>query len=719
MTKRVKKSNYISLNAASKILNVSPETMRNWDNQGKLKASRNPVNNYRLYDLEDLQEFANNSQVSESVSMYGSLFDDGPSLKIAIKSMSKSFRDSEGGSLLDRFEEISKLLFCKMYDEEFNGGKIFSKVSRTQKDEDIYNEISMLFSRAIKKHSSVFVNGRAELSNDKKAICQVSLILKNYELKTIDDDVKGKIYEELIKNTLDKGENQQFFTPRNITQFIVELVNPQINEKICDPACGSGGFLISALEHVKNNNPLVDVLKFSENNLLGVEIDSRMVWIAQMNVILHGGCYKSIQYLKGGGSLSQTSEAIEKLPSKSIDIIITNPPFGSDYESISDLNKFELGRGKKSRRRGVLFLEKCLNLLKPGGKLAIVLEESILNNSSNDDVRRHLFGNAQIEAIISLPESAFMPYATVKTSIIIASKKMNEEKIDSDVLMCNIENVGFGPNGDPLYSDERNEKGKLKLLSDLPEALDVFREFNRTGKLRCPSEKYFVTKLTKNGSYERLDTLFHHPSKQIAQQLLKNTKYPLFRIGELVTIINRLVIPQHEMPEDIVRYIGLANISSFDGTYYVSEMLGEKIKSAVKMFEPNTVVYSKMRPELRKVIYIPIGEDIGFVSSECYVFKAKSKILPQYLALVLRSDLVFGQIIFQVTGLGRPRIGKEDLLNVKIPIPSVEKQLEIVGIFNAYETNRNGLLEKSKLLQQQAENIVRKSFEEIGTTLCR
>ncbi|MCK9424550.1 MAG: N-6 DNA methylase [Ignavibacteriaceae bacterium] len=719
MVKKAKKSNYVSLSAASKILNVTPETMRNWDKQGKLTASRNPINNYRLYDLEDLHALANESQVSESTINYSTLFDDGSSLKSAIKSMSRAFRDSEGGSLLDRFEEISKLLFCKLYDEEFNNGKGFSSIVSKNKVEVNYDQICNLFSKAIKKHPTVFVNGRAELSLDKKAICQVSLILKNYELKTINNDIKGKIYEELIKNTLDKNENQQFFTPRSIVQFIIDLINPEVNHKICDPACGSGGFLISALEYIKRNNNFINLKEFSKTNLSGIEIDSRMVWIAQMNIILHGGHYESIQYLKSGGSLSHEKEATEKLPNNSFDIIITNPPFGSDYDLESDLNKFELGKGKKSRRRGVLFVEKCLNLLKTGGKLAIVLEESILNNTSNEDVRNYIVNNSKIEAIISLPDTTFMPYATVKTSIIIASKKKSGTKVNGDILMCNIEKLGFAPNGDPIYSDERNEKGKLKLLSDFPEALETYREFIRTGKLENRSEKYFITKTRFNEKFERLDTLFHHPSKQTAQEFLTNTKYPLYRIGELVTIINKLVVPQHEMTEDIVRYIGLANINSFDGAYYISEILGEKIKSAVKMFEPNTIIYSKMRPELRKVIYVPVNEEIGFVSSECYVFKASNKILPQYLALVLRSDLVFGQIIFRVTGLGRPRIGKEDLLSVRIPVPPIEKQSEIISIFNAYETNRNALLEKSRMLQQQANSIVRKSFEEIGTTLCR
>ncbi len=718
MAKKSKKSNYVSLSAASKILSVSPETMRNWDKQGKLKAVRNPMNNYRLYDLEELQKLSDTSQVAESSFEYPTLFDDGSSFKSAIKSMSKCFRDSEGGSLLDRFEEISKLLFCKIYDEEYNNGLIFSTIDRKKSDSDIYKNIEQLFLSAIKEYPNVFVNGRAQLSNDIKAISQVSLILRNSELRKINNDIKGKIYEELIKNTLDKNENQQFFTPRHIVDLLIEIVEPKSNQSFCDPACGSGGFLISAIDFLKHNYPDLCLKNYSMHFLKGIEIDSRMVWISQMNLILHGGHNQAIKYLSGSGTLGNNELSKQNLKDNSLDIIVTNPPFGSDFDIIIDLNKFELGRGKKSRRRGVLFLEKCLRLLKDGGRIAIILEESILNNPSNEDVRNHLMLNSEIEAIISLPETTFMPYATVKTSIIIATKRSKLKGLVQNILMCNIDNVGFGPNGDPIFSNERNEFGKLKLLSDIPETILKYKEFIRTGKIEGPSEKYFISRLEMKSAGQRLDTLFHHPSKLIAQDLLQNTKYPLFKVAELVKIINKMVVPQHELADEMVRYLGLANISAFDGTYYISEILGEKIKSAVKMFEPNTVIFSKMRPELRKVIYIPSSEDSGFASSECYVFKANSRILPEYLALLLRSDLVFGQIIFQVTGLGRPRIGKEELLSVRIPVPPISKQIEILSVFNAYEANKNLLIEKSKTLQQEADRIVRKSYEEIASTLC-
>ena len=209
-------TNLVTLKDASKILDVSPETLRNWDKAGKLKASRHPVNQYRLYDLDEIQLLNPVSMIEDKQVPCLTLFDEGSSLKSAIKSMSKAFRDSQGGSMLERFEEISKLLFCKLYDEQNNKGSVFQSIHRSLTDDKIFETMSELFKNAQQDYSNVFLNSRGAFSDDMKAISQVALILQPFQLSKIQTDIKGKIYEELIKNTFDKSENQQFFTPRNI-----------------------------------------------------------------------------------------------------------------------------------------------------------------------------------------------------------------------------------------------------------------------------------------------------------------------------------------------------------------------------------------------------------------------------------------------------------------------------------------------------------------------
>jgi type I restriction enzyme M protein len=708
--------NHVTLKDASKILNVSPETLRNWDKQGKLKANRHPVNQYRLYDLDTIQALNEIPTVPQKETVAQTHSDDGTALKSAIKSMNKAFRDSQGGSLLERFDEISKLLFCKLYDEQQHQGEIFKSLNRHLTNDKMVEILSLLLKNAEKDYPNVFTNGRAVFSTDVKALAQVALILQPYQLSKMRTDIKGKIYEAFIKNTFDKNENQQFFTPRTIVDLMIAIADPQPHETLWDPACGSGGFLIAALESVQKQHPAAPLEKEGRASFVGAEVDARMAWVAQMNVILHGGHDHSIHYWNGGGSLSASKEVTAICAPNSVDLIVTNPPFGSDFDLKPDLEAFELGRGKKARRRGILFVERCIQILKPNGRLVMIVEESILNNNTNEDVRQFITKHTQIEAVISLPDTAFMPYATVKTSILVLRKKTVSAFTPREILFCNAEQMGYAPNGDPLYSDERDASGKLKLLSDLPKILLAWQQFVQNRKIDS-TEQCFVLKPSIDTLNQRLDTLFYHPAKQIAFDLLEKSKYPLYNLGELVSVLNKMVIPQFEYPDDMVRYIGLANIKPLECTYFVSEILGEKLKSAVKVFEPNTVLFSKLRPELRKVVYIPADEEMGFASSECYIFKANAKIVPQYLAILLRSDLVYGQIVFQVTGLGRPRIGKTELLSVKIPLPPMEQQQNIINMMNTCEANKQILLEKSRLLQHQAAYLVKKGFETMETTL--
>lgn len=623
-----------------------------------------------------------------------------------VKAMSKAFRDSQGGSPMDRFEEISKLLFCKLYDEEFCNNALFSKLNRNLSYDEIFSEIDALFQKAIRENPNVFINDRGKLSSDKKAVSEISLLLKDCILSGISADIKGNIYEELVKNTLDKNENQQFFTPRKIVNYIVQLIDPAAAEKICDPACGSGGFLISALNHIKNKYPDIDLENYSRNRLTGAEIDSRMVWVAQMNLILHGGSVHSVKYLSGGGSLSTEGDANRILPDNYYDIVITNPPFGSDYDNKDDLSKYVLGSNKKSRRRSILFIEKCIKILKPGGRLAVIIEESVLNSGTTEDVRRFLLDSVDIDAILSLPDSVFLPYATVKTSIIVASKKKATIPQSSPIFMCNIEDAD---------SDVFNREA---LSSGMRESIRSYHGFTRNREMESDVDgNYFLTDFKEVRENLRLDTLFHHPAKSQAAGILEKTPYPLRSLCDVVTLSNKTIKPQYDCPEEKIRYIGLANIDSYNGTYSVARIEGNKLKSSVKVFEGDSVIYSKMRPELRKVIYIPKGDEGGTVSSECYVFKALPAVLPEYLAIVLRSNLVYGQIVFQTTGLGRPRIGKKELLNVKIPLPPLAKQKQIIAAYDDNELKRKSLLEESEELHRKADRLAKKSLEDLETNL--
>jgi type I restriction-modification system DNA methylase subunit len=367
------------------------------------------------------------------------------------------------------------------------------------------------------------LNGHSLLGEDKIAIAKVSKLLCNVNLSEVETDIKGFIYEELVRNTFEKTDHQQFFTPRTVVEFMVDLVSvmTSLSEDamhICDPACGSGGFLIETLKSEKSNQKII-----------GFEIDKRMAWVAQMNVIMHGGSANTIHYLNNGGSLGSSEKLNKIIPENGFDIIITNPPFGSDFSDEATLSIYELGKGKASRRRGVLFIERCIKWLKSGsGRLAIVVDDSVLNGKTNHDTRDLIFRYCIVEAVISLPEVTFKPYASVKTSILFLRRRSNfKTEAQSSIFMAEVEEVGRKANGDPSF--RHDDKGNLVLNNELPMIINAWNSFKKEGEnsikslspkaFICPAERFYSksNKLT----VDRLDVGYHHPSRSIAERTLK------------------------------------------------------------------------------------------------------------------------------------------------------------------------------------------------------
>ena len=252
--------------------------------------------------------------------------------------------------------------------------------------------------------------------------------------------MKGLAYEEVIKNTFDKNDNQQFFTPPTIVKFMVEVMQPDLKGAICDPAAGTGGFLVEVLKSGA-----------SYSSLTALEIDERLAWVAGMNMFSHGAHDAAAYWLPEGGSLGgKTNQFFGKF-----DAIITNPPFGSDFTDTALLAKYKLGGERSSRRRGILFLERCYEFLKPGGALGFIIDEGVLNLPSTDDVRHFMTEHFDIKAIVSLPESAFMPYATVNASILFLQKKGKGKGKSFATFFAKAENIGRKGNGDDdLIYDE-------------------------------------------------------------------------------------------------------------------------------------------------------------------------------------------------------------------------------------------------------------------------
>ncbi len=235
-----------------------------------------------------------------------------------------------------------------------------------------------------------------------------------------DRDTKGDLYEYMLSKIATAGQNGQFRTPRHIIRLMVEMIAPQPRDIICDPACGTAGFLVAAGEYLREQHPEIfttDALRhhFNETLFNGFDFDSTMLRIGSMNMLLHGVENPNIRYKD---SLAEEHAGEEERYT----VVLANPPFAGslDYENTAK----DLQRIVKTKKTELLFLALFLRLLKPGGRAAVIVPDGVLFGSSNahKTLRKALVEEQKLDAVISLPGGVFKPYAGVSTAILLFTK---------------------------------------------------------------------------------------------------------------------------------------------------------------------------------------------------------------------------------------------------------------------------------------------------------
>lgn len=449
-----------------------------------------------------------------------------------LKSCHNIIRNNDKLSPEAAFDEISKILFMKIREERKNqGAKVFTKEDY-KNDRKVYEENirpNLTGDDKNLEYMQFLFRSTKEQFKDDKLFEQNEIIkirensfeqilekLQNYNLSDTQDDVKGIAFEEFLGTTF-RGELGQFFTPRTIVDFMVHILDPQEGEVICDPTCGSGGFLIKAFEYVREkierdikaakdslrhqlegddyesksedeqlkinkhidemqqklnkeldtqqkgneekNIPQSRMYALSHDCIYGTDANPRMARTSKMNMIMHGDGHGGVHHHDGLLNVNGIFE-------ERFDVILTNPPFGSRVDKslkISEADRFtdevmikkyekrygddykkalrqvndNIGKsvldlfdtGKMSGLTEVLFMERCLRLLKKGGRMGMVLPEGVLNTSNLAKVREYFEGRAKIILICSIPQDVFIAAgATVKPSLVFFKRFTEEEE---------------------------------------------------------------------------------------------------------------------------------------------------------------------------------------------------------------------------------------------------------------------------------------------------
>lgn len=440
------------------------------------------------------------------------------------------------------FFELLKVIFCKTLDEQKAEEELgFFTTSKERSNQDgqltvqkrigkIFNEVKNQFPQIFDKNEKINLKPRS--------LAWIVAELQPYSLLNTHVDVKGKAYEELVGSNL-RGDRGEFFTPRNVMKMAVEMINPTPNEKVCDTSCGTGGFLVSAMNHVirqiekraeenygkpkhewsahERRNVEKRISQIAAKNFYGFDINPDLVRATKMNMVMNndgaGNIYQNDSLLPPHEWSSDFKNALagqlgisaEKIIGKDsiefFDVIVTNPPFGSKIpiRGSDILSQYNLGYIWRNEQYETnpndgwtisddqqtkvppdqLFIERCIQFLKPGGRLAIVLPDSILSNPGLTYIRQWLIENTTIIASIDLHVDTFQPRNGTQTSLLIVQKKTSSEIAAEQkrgffrpymIFMAMVEKVGHDKRGNTIF--KRDKSGNEIWIPDSNNALE-------------------------------------------------------------------------------------------------------------------------------------------------------------------------------------------------------------------------------------------------------
>ena len=442
-------------------------------------------------------------------------------LKEVVESMQELVLANAGEGV---FAEVFKLIYAKLYDEQE------AKISRADNEvyfrkyrdpAKTYSVINDLFKKAMKKWPGTFY----EQENIKLSAEHLSIVVGELERTRLfgsDLSIIDEAFEYLIPEVA-KGNKGQYFTPRHVIAMAVKILNPKADEYIIDPAAGSGGFLINAMYWVKDKylrDSEEAMREYAKEYLWGIDFAEEISKTSRALMLIAGDgrshMFKlnSLDPREWQGEDGELLDARSKLQTRlldlnstadnadnkktfhymNFDVLLTNPPFAGEIKDQGILRQYFFGKKKgklvNKVERHILFIERTLDMLRPGGRMAIVLPQGILNNTQAEYIRDYLIDKARILAVVGLHANTFRPHAGVKTSVLFLQKWGEKEKPlrDYPIFMAVSKKGGKDNSGDYVYKKDANgnyvhdAKGRKVLDHDLDEIAEAFVKFAKDQK---------------------------------------------------------------------------------------------------------------------------------------------------------------------------------------------------------------------------------------------
>lgn len=560
---------------------------------------------------------------------------------------------------IERFSEFCNILFLKIFSEEVeiaeqSGSGLHNNIPkefrwsyfRNKDGNELLSYVNDTVLKYFKKEYGDDIFASFRLQNPvvlKKIIDKLDPL----SLANTNSDIKGDAFEYFLKAYLanqnkDLGE---YFTPRHIVKTLVKLVNPRFGETVYDPFCGTGGMLIESFKHIYNKMPMsernLNILK--TNTIYGSEI-TQNAKITKMNMILTGDGHNNI--LK---QCSLNNPSIVKH-----DVVITNMPFSlGKFDEYS--GKYDLG----SSNGNSLCIEHCFNAINEKSsnpRIGIIVPNGILFDKKYTKLREYIYKNSYVQDIISLPFESFKPYAEVETSILFLTKVKQQKTKQKAIWHFTVKNDGYTAN---------TKKAKKDHDSDL----DIFLSFNG-----IENESKLLEIGFNKLNMESIENNYYISTPNAYKSFDFKGKYKFEKLDKFlieVSYRNDISAPVWSVTND-------------KGFVLPNELFNEQVASdntdKYKLIKQNTFAYN---PSRINVGSLALNETsiIGCVSPMYVCFKIKNEHLlnPKYLLKVLKSKFFLNIVKESCSGSVRKTLKFEKLLDLQIPVPSIEEQLKIIG----------------------------------------
>ncbi len=662
-------------------------------------------------------------------------------------------RSNEGRNPQEAVEDMTKILFAKIFDEietvklakekKENRAFVFSVGTKTD-PERLLSQVRMTFEAAKEWEKKIlekygrFDNSRRIFDPNSQITLRANTVyrivekIQAFSFQNSPPSLKGSIFEDFLGRTF-RDDLGQFFTPTEVIDIIVRILEPEVDDLIGDPCCGPARFHTHTLNYIAEKNKIdienpenEDFLKFRNNNLFGADNAENILHIAKVNCFLNEAPFIDLRKIDSLDPLTSIVDyengkvRKEGFVEKGLTKVMTNPPFGMKINDPRKTKEFDIittMRGKADSQ--ILFIERCLTYLKDNGKLGIVIPESILDNKSNAGIRQWIYIHSQITAVISLPLETFKPYGTgVKTAILFLKKLSNEEKKkkieeiekkssqktlqsfinpkndkasnNHNVFMGFVNNIGYDNTGRPVEG------------SDVDDIIKAYLKFKEKGKIDSVYGKHYMIpeiKLCNN----RFDVKYYEYFP-IDEKRFPETCY----FSECIYVIEEKVNPRIDLIGEEVPYVSIEGLEN--DSFYIDEpeflKPSEEIKNQVKKFRGGDILIARLGPSFNNKKSVAVSQDIDtcYGSSEFLVLRPKSGVSTDFILWLVKSDMFIKQGLSKCTGAtpSRYRLHNEYVTEIIVPKFSREEQLKFG---KDYFEGRRLIQKKRKEIQSRMLNI--------------